>query len=200
MFSAMIDFTNVLLAALVVGAMFGVWLFLNPAGLDAGLYVSMQQQAIRGGDKVMPALGAATILVTIVAAVLGRGDRTRLGLLIAVCRLFCGRRLDHAISESADQQNRDDVERRCAAAHELGGAARRVVAVAYGPSVRRTGGIVSAHRCDPEARLDWIVSYAISRSTRSAAVTPRNCASSKSDRPLTSEWAKTRRSRDRFSA
>ena len=27
MFSAMIDFTNVLLAALVVGAMFGVWLF-----------------------------------------------------------------------------------------------------------------------------------------------------------------------------
>jgi hypothetical protein len=67
MFSAMIDFTNVLLAALVVGAMFGVWLFLNPTGLDAGLYVSMQQQAIRGGDKVMPALGAATIR-TIVAA------------------------------------------------------------------------------------------------------------------------------------
>ena len=88
MFSAMIDFTNVLLAALVVGAMFGVWLFLNPAGLDAGLYVSMQQQAIRGGDKVMPALGAATILVTIVAAVLGRGDRTRLGLLIASVACF----------------------------------------------------------------------------------------------------------------
>ena len=51
-----------------------------------------------------------------------------------------------------------------------------------------------------EASMSGPVSYAISRSTRSAAVTPRNCASSKSDRPLTSEWAKTRRSRDRFSA
>jgi uncharacterized membrane protein len=88
MFSAMIDFTNVLLAALVVGAMFGVWLFLNPAGLDAGLYVALQQQGIRGGDKVMPALGAATILVTIIAAVLGRGDRTRLGLLMAAVVCF----------------------------------------------------------------------------------------------------------------
>jgi uncharacterized membrane protein len=88
MFSAMIDFTNVLLAALVVGAMFGVWLFLNPAGLDAGLYVSLQQQGIRGGDKVMPALGAATILVTIIAAAIGRDDRTRFGLLIAAVVCF----------------------------------------------------------------------------------------------------------------
>jgi uncharacterized membrane protein len=67
MLSATIDFTNLLLAALVVGAMFGVWLFLNPAGLDAG---------------------AATILVTIVAAVIGRDDRTRLGLLIAAVACF----------------------------------------------------------------------------------------------------------------
>ena len=88
MFSAVIDFANVLLAALVVGAMFGVWLFLNPAGLDAGLYVALQQQGIRGGDKVMPALGTATILVTIVAAVLGRGDRGRLGLLVAAVGCF----------------------------------------------------------------------------------------------------------------
>lgn len=40
----------------------------------------------------MPALGAATILVTIIAAVLGRDDRTRLGLLIAavVCFVVAG--------------------------------------------------------------------------------------------------------------
>jgi hypothetical protein len=92
MLSATIDFTNLLLAALLVGAMFGVWLFLNPAGLDAGLYVALQQQAIRGGDKAMPALGAVTIVVTMIAAVLGRGDRTRLGLLIAaiVCFVVAG--------------------------------------------------------------------------------------------------------------
>ena len=51
MLSTMIDFTNVLLAALLVGAMFGVWLFLNPAGgSDAVLYVALQQQGIRGLD------------------------------------------------------------------------------------------------------------------------------------------------------
>jgi len=92
MLSAMIDFTNVLLAALLVGAMFGVWLFLNPTGSDAALYVALQQQGIRGLDTTMPALGAATILVTIVAAVLGRGDTTRFGLLLAAvaCLIFAG--------------------------------------------------------------------------------------------------------------
>ena len=92
MLSNVIDFTNVLLAALLVGAMFGVWLFLSPARSDATLYVALQQQGIRGLDTTMPALGAATILVTIVAAVLGRGDGTRLGLLIATaaCLIVAG--------------------------------------------------------------------------------------------------------------
>jgi uncharacterized membrane protein len=36
----------------------------------------------------MPALGAVTILVTLTAAVLGPGDRTRLGLLIAAVVCF----------------------------------------------------------------------------------------------------------------
>jgi len=92
MFLALIDFTNLLLAALLVGAMFGVWLFLNPAGLDAGLYIALQQQSIRGGDTAMPALGAVTILLTMIAAVLGRDDRTRLGLLVAavVCFVLAG--------------------------------------------------------------------------------------------------------------
>src|SRR5215510_11800094 len=92
MLSAAIDFTNLLLAALLVGAMFGVWLFLNTSGSDAALYVALQQQGIRGLDTTMPALGAATIVVTIVAAVLGRADGTRFGLLIAtaVCLVAAG--------------------------------------------------------------------------------------------------------------
>ena len=88
MFSVIIDFANVLLAALAVGAMFGVWLAFNPAGLNANFYVALQQQGIRTLNKAMPALGAATILVTIVAAALGRNDRTRLQLLIAVVVCF----------------------------------------------------------------------------------------------------------------
>ena len=88
MFRLVVDFADVLLAALVVGTLFGVRLFLNPAGLDAESYVAVQQQAIRTMNKVMPALGAATILVTIFAAVLARGQRTRLWLLVAATISF----------------------------------------------------------------------------------------------------------------
>ena len=88
MFVLVVDFVSVLLAALLVGALFGARLFLNPAGLDANVYVAVQQQAIRTMNTVMPALGAATLLVTIVAAVLERGDRVRLCLLVATAACF----------------------------------------------------------------------------------------------------------------
>lgn len=82
MFPSMVDFADLLLAALLVGAMFGLWLILNPAGLAAGVYITVQQQAIRTLNRAMPILGGATILLTILAAVLGREDSTRLALLL----------------------------------------------------------------------------------------------------------------------
>jgi uncharacterized membrane protein len=88
MFAFMIDFTNTMLAALVVGALFGAWLFLNPKGLSASAYVTLQQQAIRTMNKVMPILGAATIFLTITAAVIGRNDGTRFWLLVGVALCF----------------------------------------------------------------------------------------------------------------
>jgi uncharacterized membrane protein len=84
----LIDFCNLLLAALLVGALFGAWLFLNPAGLEASVYITLQQQAIRTMNKVMPALGAATLLITVTAAILAREDHTRLWLLIATALCF----------------------------------------------------------------------------------------------------------------
>jgi Domain of unknown function (DUF1772) len=88
MSAAIIDFTNLLLAALLVGAMFAVWLEFNPAALNAGTYVVVHQHAVRTLDPALPLLGAATILVTIAAAVLGRADSTRLWLLIATAACF----------------------------------------------------------------------------------------------------------------
>jgi len=88
MLTLMIDFANMLLAALVVGGLFGAWLLLNPKGVDANSYVILQQQAIRTMNKVMPPLGAATILVTMAAAILGRADHRRLWLLIAAVVCF----------------------------------------------------------------------------------------------------------------
>ena len=88
MFALMVDFSNLLLAALVVGALFGAWLFVNPKALDFNSYVTVQQQAIRTMNNVMPALGAITILLTITAAAFGREDRPRLLLLAAAVVCF----------------------------------------------------------------------------------------------------------------
>jgi uncharacterized membrane protein len=88
MIAASVNFANLLLAALVIGASFGVWLSFNPAGLDAPSYVAMQQQGIRALNVTMPALGAATILLTLLAAGISWGDRTRLALLLAAAACF----------------------------------------------------------------------------------------------------------------
>ena len=92
MFHLIIEFLNILLAALLTGSMFGTWLMLNPAGLTASLFVTLQQQAIRTLNKTMPALGAAVIVITLIAAVLGRADSTRFALLLAtlICFIAAG--------------------------------------------------------------------------------------------------------------
>jgi uncharacterized membrane protein len=88
MFASAIDFCNLLLASLVIGAMFGIWLSFNPAGLGAAAYVMQQQHGIRTLNGTMPILGALTILLTIVAAVLARNDGTRFTLLLGATACF----------------------------------------------------------------------------------------------------------------
>jgi uncharacterized membrane protein len=86
------NFANLLCASLLVGAMFGAQLFLNPAGLTAPSYILVQQQGIRRFNTTLPALGAATILLTVSAAILARTDSRRVYLLsaAAVCFIAAG--------------------------------------------------------------------------------------------------------------
>ena len=88
MLATTVSFANVFLAALVSGAMFGVWLLFNPRGLDGPRYVVLHQQGIRRLNTTMPALGAVTIAVTVAAAVMARGDNRRLALLIVAAVAF----------------------------------------------------------------------------------------------------------------
>jgi hypothetical protein len=88
MLSFIIDFTSLLLSALLVGAMFCVWLILNPSQLDASHYVILQQQGIRTLHPAMPRLGALSIAATLAAAFIARHDRPRMSLLIAAAIFF----------------------------------------------------------------------------------------------------------------
>ena len=92
MYARIVDFFDLLLAALLVGVMFGIWLTNNPTGLDAAEYVAMQQRGIRALNVFMPLLGLATIVLTISAAIFARSDQLRLTTLViaALCLVVAG--------------------------------------------------------------------------------------------------------------
>src|ERR1700690_4110175 len=88
MLSLVVDSVNLLFSALLVGAMFCVWLVFNPSQLDASHYIILQQQGIRTLHPTMPGLGALTILLTFASAVLARESKMRMSLLIGTAMLF----------------------------------------------------------------------------------------------------------------
>ena len=88
MLATFADFFNLLLAALLVGTIFGTWLTASPAGLGASDYVVVQQQHIRALNVFMPLLGSATILFSIASAFMSRADATRLAMLVVVILSF----------------------------------------------------------------------------------------------------------------
>lgn len=90
--ASIIRFSVLLLASLLVGAMFGIWLGFNPSDLSPGTYVEHQQHTIRALNTPMPILGGVCILLTIILAVLERSNRQVRYLLVAatVCLVSAG--------------------------------------------------------------------------------------------------------------
>ena len=73
---------NIFLFSLVVGSMFAIWYGLNPNQLSYPDYLIHQQQLIKQLNVKLPLLAAVAILLTIISAILSRGDKTTLMLLI----------------------------------------------------------------------------------------------------------------------
>jgi hypothetical protein len=89
MFKSIVDFTSLLSAALLAGAMFGAWLMLNPKGMSAPSYIRLQQQAIRRLHRSMPPLGAVTLMLTVAAAALDYRQGKRDGALLLLVSALC---------------------------------------------------------------------------------------------------------------
>ena len=87
MFSTVIEFANLLMGALTIGVVFGVWLVFNPAGLDASAYIVLQRQGIKTLNKTVPVLALVTLVLTIAAALIAR-DRARITLLGGLQSVF----------------------------------------------------------------------------------------------------------------
>jgi uncharacterized membrane protein len=88
MASNIIRFVLLMLLALLVGTMFGIWVGFNPSSLSASAYIEQQQNAIRALNTLLPATGAVCILLTVALAALSKGDRRSRYLLLAAAVLM----------------------------------------------------------------------------------------------------------------
>ena len=88
MHKRIVSFAGLLLAALVVGTMFGIWLGYNPADLSPSAYIEQQQHAIRALNVAMPVLGALVALLTLASAMLSRGNRSQFALFVGALLCF----------------------------------------------------------------------------------------------------------------
>ena len=83
-----IPFANLVLAGLLAGTMFGIWLGYDPRNLSAAAFVEQHQNAVRALNITMPVLGAICIALTIVHAYLVRFRRSASNTLVAAAILF----------------------------------------------------------------------------------------------------------------
>lgn len=87
MTSLSIRFINMVMAGLIAGILFGIWLGYNPKSLSVSTYVEQQQGAIKSLNTIMPLLGLITIILTLISAFLQKDNRT-IFIFLIVATIF----------------------------------------------------------------------------------------------------------------
>ena len=70
-----IRFLNILMAGLVAGTIFGIWIGFNPQNLSASTYIEHQQSVIKSLNNIMPILGLITIILTVISAFMQKDNK-----------------------------------------------------------------------------------------------------------------------------
>src|SRR5664279_5680948 len=84
MTTSIIRFLNIIIAALLAGTSFGIWMGFNPLNLSPSTYIEQQQNMIRALNTLMIILVFGATVITIISAILQRDDKqTFIPLLIA---------------------------------------------------------------------------------------------------------------------
>ncbi len=82
--TSIIRFLNIIVAALLAGTSFGIWIGFNPLNLSPSTYIEQQQNMIRALNTLMIILVFSATVITIISAFLQRGDKQSfITLLIA---------------------------------------------------------------------------------------------------------------------
>lgn len=71
-----IRFVNLILAALLAGTSFGIWMGLNPHNYSPSTYLEQQNQLVQSLNTTMITLVIAVTVITIFSALLQRKNKT----------------------------------------------------------------------------------------------------------------------------
>lgn len=83
-----IRFALLLLLAVLVGTMFGIWLGFDPSYLSAGAYIEQQQNLVRSLNALLPLVGLLCIALALVLAFRSPLPRVRYLLVTAAACLI----------------------------------------------------------------------------------------------------------------
>lgn len=88
----LVRLADLIMAGLIAGTLFGIWIGYNPESLSAEAYVEQQQSAINALNTLMPVLGFITIVLTITSAFMQKSDKTAFATLIvaSLCLIVSG--------------------------------------------------------------------------------------------------------------
>jgi hypothetical protein len=84
MTTSIIRFLNIIIAAILAGTSFGIWMGFNTLNLSHSTYIEQQQNMIRALNNLMIILVFSATIITIISAILQRNDKPSfIPLLIA---------------------------------------------------------------------------------------------------------------------
>ena len=89
--TSIIRFLNIILAALLAGTSFGIWMGFNPVNLSATTYLEQQQSTIGSLNILMISLVVSATIITLIAAFLQKQNKSVFIALIfaAICFIAC---------------------------------------------------------------------------------------------------------------
>ena len=84
----LVRFVNIILAGLLAGVSFGIWIGFNPSGLSTSTFIEQQQNMLQSIRTLMVFLVVFATIITILSAYLQRHDKSTFIFLILAAVLF----------------------------------------------------------------------------------------------------------------
>ncbi len=87
----LIRFVNIIVAALLAGTSFGIWMGLDPSAYSSETYIEQQQNLVRSLNTLMVALVFVAAVITLISAYLQRRNKMNFIILLiaAACFICC---------------------------------------------------------------------------------------------------------------